>query len=34
MKNGKMNGVGRFIPAGGIPIEGVFRNNVKVNYIK
>ena len=34
MKNGKMNGVGRFIPAGGIPIKGVFKNNVKVNYIK
>ena len=31
MKNGKMNGTGRFIPSGGFPIEGVFRNNVKVN---
>ena len=34
MKNGKMNGTGKFIPYGGIPIEGVFRNNVKVNVKK
>ena len=31
MKNGKMNGRGRFIPKDGIPIDGVFKDNVKVN---
>ena len=34
MKNGKMNGFGKFIPYQGIPIEGVFRNNVRVNLKK
>ena len=34
MKNGKMNGFGKFIPKGGFPIEGVFRNNVRVNVKK
>ena len=31
MKNGKMNGKGRFIPKGGIPLDGVFQDNVKIN---
>ena len=31
IKNGKMNGRGRFIPKDGIPIDGVFKDNVKVN---
>ena len=34
MKNGKMNGTGKFIPYGGIPIEGIFRNNIRVNVKK
>ena len=34
MKNGKMNGFGKFIPYQGFPIEGIFRNNVKVNVKK
>ena len=31
IKNGKMNGRGRFIPKDGIPIDAVFKDNVKVN---
>ena len=31
MKNGKMNGRGRFIPKGGVPSDGVFQDNVKIN---
>jgi len=31
MKNGKMNGRGKFIPYNGIPIEGIFKNDVKVS---
>ena len=31
MKNGKMNGKGRFIPKDGIPNEGIFKDNVKVS---
>ena len=34
MKNGKMNGYGKFIPYQGIPIEGIFRDNVRVNIKK
>ena len=34
MKNGKMNGFGKFTPYQGFPIEGIFRNNVKVNVKK
>ena len=34
MKNGKMNGYGKFIPYQGFPIEGIFRNNVRVNIKK
>ena len=30
MKNGKMNGRGRFTPYNSIPNEGIFRDNVKV----
>ena len=31
MKNGKMNGRGRFIPKDGIPSEGIFKDNIKIN---
>ena len=31
MKDGKMNGRGRFIPKDGIPSDGIFKDNVKVN---
>ena len=31
IKNGKMNGRGRFIPKDGIPIDAVFKDDVKVN---
>jgi len=31
MKKGKMNGHGKFIPYQGFPIEGVFKNNIRVN---
>ena len=31
MKNGKMNGRGKFIPFNGIPNEGIFKDNVKVS---
>ena len=30
MKNGKMNGRRRFIPKDGIPIDGEFKDNVKI----
>ena len=30
MKNGKMNGRGRFIPKDGIPIDCEFKDNVKI----
>ena len=29
-----MNGYGKFIPYQGFPIEGIFRNNVRVNIKK
>ena len=31
MKNGKMNGRGRFIPKDGIPSDGIFKDDIKVN---
>ena len=31
LKNGKMNGRGRFIPKDGIPSEGIFKDNIKIN---
>ena len=31
MKNGKMNGRGRFIPKNGVPLDGFFKDNIKVN---
>ena len=31
IKNGKMNGRGRFIPKDGLPIDGVFKDDVKIS---
>jgi hypothetical protein len=33
LKNGKMNGYGRFTPKNGITIEGYFKDGVKINKI-
>lgn len=30
MKNGKMNGVGRFFPKNGIPFKGIFKDNIRI----
>ena len=34
IKNGKMNGYGRFIPKNGIPFNGYFKDGIKIDINK